>query len=81
METTAKAFPKSVQILTPEALVFLEILEHEFQMQRERSFYAVKHQAFAGAGYFDQVQMTVTDGQVSTTALKGSTEEAQFRSL
>ena len=59
---------------------FVKLQEHEFQMQREQGFRAIKHQAFVGAGYFDQVQVTVTGGDVSTTALKGSTEEAQFQS-
>ncbi len=59
---------------------FVMLQEHEFEMQREQGFRAVKHQAFVGAGYFDQVQITVTGGDVSTTALKGSTEEAQFQS-
>ncbi len=59
---------------------FVKLQEHEFEMQREQGFRAVKHQAFVGAGYFDQVQVTVTGGDVSTTALKGSTEEAQFQS-
>jgi isocitrate lyase len=47
-------------------------------MEKADGFKAVKHQSFVGAGYFDQVQMTVTGGEVSTAALKGSTEEAQF---
>ncbi len=55
----------------------------EFQQQefaREADGYtATKHQREVGAGYFDDVQMTITGGQASTTALKGSTEEAQFR--
>jgi xanthine dehydrogenase accessory factor len=41
-------------------------------------FRAVKHQSFVGAGYFDQVQTTVTGGDVSTSAMKGSTEEHQL---
>ncbi len=59
---------------------FVKLQEHEFQMQRDEGYRAIKHQAFVGAGYFDQVQTTVTGGDVSTTALKGSTEEAQFQS-
>ena len=47
-------------------------------MERSKGFQAIKHQRFVGAGYFDLVQMTVTGGDVSTSALKGSTEEAQF---
>lgn len=31
-----------------------------------------------GAGYFDQIQMSVGEGDASKLALKGSTEEAQF---
>ncbi len=58
---------------------FVRLQEHEFEMQREQGFKAVKHQSFVGAGYFDQVQVTVTGGDVSTTALRGSTEEMQFQ--
>ena len=56
----------------------VRVQEREFEMEKEMGFKAIKHQAFVGAGYFDQVQMTVTGGEVSTAALKGSTEEAQF---
>ena len=59
---------------------FVNVQEHEFKMEREMGFRAVKHQSFVGAGYFDQVQMAVTGGDVSTAALKGSTEEQQFSS-
>jgi isocitrate lyase len=58
---------------------FVQLQEHEFQMQRDQGFRAIKHQSFVGAGYFDQVQVTVTGGDVSTTALRGSTEEVQFQ--
>ena len=51
--------------------------EREFALQ-DRGFTAVKHQAFVGAGYFDDVAQTVASGQCSTTALAGSTEEEQF---
>ena len=57
---------------------FVRVQQREFEMEKEMGFKALKHQAFVGAGYFDQVQMTVTGGEVSTAALKGSTEEAQF---
>lgn len=57
---------------------FVNVQEHEFKMEREMGFRAVKHQSFVGAGYFDQVQMAVTGGDVSTSAMKGSTEEQQF---
>jgi len=51
--------------------------QREFSLQ-EQGFKAVKHQAFVGTGYFDAVQNTVMQGQASTAALKGSTEEEQF---
>ena len=49
-----------------------------FAAMQDAGFTAVKHQSFVGAGYFDEVQLTVTGGAASTTALHGSTEEAQF---
>jgi len=57
---------------------FVSVQEREFEMEKTMGFRAVKHQSFVGAGYFDQVQMTVTGGEVSTAAMKGSTEEQQF---
>ncbi|HYK73707.1 MAG TPA: isocitrate lyase, partial [Pseudoneobacillus sp.] len=41
---------------------------------------ATRHQREVGTGYFDQVSMVISGGTSSTTALKGSTEEAQFTS-
>jgi isocitrate lyase len=55
--------------------------EREFEMQMEDGFRAIKHQSFVGAGYFDEIQMTITGGETSTVALKGSTEEEQFHAL
>lgn len=57
---------------------FVKVQEREFEMEKTMGFRAVKHQAFVGAGYFDAVQTTVNGGEVSTGAIKGSTEEAQF---
>lgn len=57
---------------------YSQLQEKEFEMERTLGFTAVKHQSFVGAGYFDEVQMTVTGGLASTVALHGSTEEAQF---
>lgn len=59
---------------------FSELQQREFALQQE-GFTAVKHQAFVGTGYFDAVQLAVTQGTASTIALKGSTEEAQFNQL
>ncbi len=57
---------------------YSRLQEKEFELERTMNFSAVKHQSFVGAGYFDEVQMTVTGGLASTVALTGSTEEAQF---
>jgi isocitrate lyase len=57
---------------------YSRLQEHEFALEREHAYSAVKHQSFVGAGYFDEVQMTISAGQASTVALKGSTEEQQF---
>ena len=57
---------------------YSRLQEHEFQMERQLGYSAVKHQSFVGAGYYDEVQMVITGGETSTAALKGSTEEEQF---
>jgi isocitrate lyase len=56
---------------------FVELQEAEFAAA-EKGFTAVKHQREVGTGYFDTVTQTIQQGQSSTTALKGSTEEEQF---
>ncbi|MNL34517.1 Isocitrate lyase [compost metagenome] len=53
---------------------YVELQEAEFAAA-SRGYTAVKHQAEVGTGYFDQVLQTVMEGQASTGALKGSTEE------
>jgi isocitrate lyase len=56
---------------------YSELQEREFALQKH-GFKAVKHQGFVGTSYFDAVQNTVTTGKSSTTAMKDSTEVAQF---
>ena len=55
----------------------VELQEAEFEAA-ERGFTAVKHQREVGTGYFDAVTQAIQQGQSSTTALTGSTEEEQF---
>lgn len=57
---------------------YSELQEREFDLEKTHGFRAIKHQSFVGAGYFDELQSTITGGQASTMALKGSTEEEQF---
>ena len=56
---------------------FVELQEAEFAAV-SKGFSAVKHQREVGTGYFDAVSQAITGGNSSITALKGSTEEAQF---
>ncbi|QGZ38669.1 isocitrate lyase [Pseudoduganella flava] len=56
---------------------FVELQEAEFAAA-EKGFTAVKHQREVGTGYFDAVTQTIQQGQSSTTALHGSTEDEQF---
>ena len=52
--------------------------QKEFAHGKEDGYMATTHQKFVGTGYFDRVMNCITQGQASTEALKGSTEEAQF---
>jgi isocitrate lyase len=56
---------------------YVRLQEEEFAMVNQ-GYTAVKHQAEVGAGWFDNLLMTITGGTSSTAALKGSTEEGQF---
>jgi isocitrate lyase len=56
---------------------YSQVQQREFD-QEANGFRAAKHQAFVGTGYFDAVQMTISSGETSTTAMDGSTESDQF---
>lgn len=56
---------------------YSELQQREFASE-QHGYTATRHQREVGTGYFDQVSMVITGGTSSTTALKGSTEEAQF---
>ena len=56
---------------------FVDLQRKEFAAA-EKGFTAVKHQREVGTGYFDAVTQAIQQGQSSTTALKGSTEDEQF---
>ncbi|MCE4370418.1 isocitrate lyase [Xanthomonas hortorum] len=58
---------------------FVELQQAEFAAA-DMGFTAVKHQREVGTGYFDAVTQAIQQGQSSTTALCGSTEEEQFHS-
>ena len=52
--------------------------DNEFELEKF-GYKAVKHQSFVGTGYFDAVAQAISGEEFSTGALKGSTEEKQFR--
>jgi isocitrate lyase len=54
---------------------FVKLQNAEFAAEAN-GYTATKHQTEVGASYFDAVATAV--GSVSTSAVKGSTEEAQF---
>ena len=53
--------------------------QYEFDLEHRLGYKAIKHQSFVGAGYFDEVLMAATSGHSTTGALRGSTEEDQFK--
>lgn len=54
------------------------VQQKEIEMESQWGYKALKHQSFVGAGYYDELLTTITDGRVSTHSLVGSTEEQQF---
>jgi isocitrate lyase len=71
MFTLAKGYKES------QMSAYVALQQAEFASEKD-GYTATKHQREVGAGYFDDVTQTVTGGQSSTTAMKGSTEEQQF---
>ncbi len=56
---------------------YAALQEREFAAEAQ-GYQAAKHQQFVGAGYFDDITTTVTQGRSSVLAMHGSTEEEQF---
>ncbi|ESQ84756.1 isocitrate lyase [Asticcacaulis sp. AC466] len=56
---------------------YSELQQREFANEA-RGYTATRHQREVGTGYFDKIAETITNGQSSTTAMKASTETAQF---
>ncbi|MGQ5701433.1 isocitrate lyase [Sandaracinobacteroides sp. A072] len=57
---------------------YSELQQAEFASEA-RGYTATRHQREVGTGYFDAVAEAISGGQSSTTALKESTEAAQFK--
>jgi isocitrate lyase len=56
---------------------YSRLQQAEFDMESQ-GYTATRHQREVGTGYFDEVSQVISGGASSTTALHGSTEEAQF---
>ena len=56
---------------------YSELQEAEFSAE-VFGYTATRHQREVGTCYFDAVSLTISGGLSSTTAMSGSTEEAQF---
>ncbi|WP_449253722.1 isocitrate lyase [Brevundimonas naejangsanensis] len=56
---------------------YSELQQREFANEAT-GYTATRHQREVGTGYFDDVATVISSGQSSTTALKDSTETAQF---
>ncbi len=56
---------------------YARLQDKEFYREEKYGYEATKHQSFVGTGYFDDVTNVITGG-TETTAMEGSTEEAQF---
>jgi len=59
---------------------YVKLQQEEFAAEKN-GYTATRHQREVGAGYFDDVTQTITGGTSSLSALKGSTEEAQFTTV
>jgi isocitrate lyase len=57
---------------------YSELQQAEFESEAN-GYTATRHQREVGTGYFDLVNLTITGGNASTTALSDSTENAQFQ--
>jgi isocitrate lyase len=57
---------------------YADFQQREFASE-SKGYTATRHQREVGTGYFDEVTKVVGGGESSTTALTGSTEEAQFQ--
>jgi isocitrate lyase len=56
---------------------YSELQDAEFAAEAH-GYTATRHQREVGTGYFDLVNVTISSGGTSTTAMSESTEHAQF---
>jgi hypothetical protein len=75
--TNMSAFKLAHEYAREGMSAYVRLQEDEFANQ-SLGYTAVRHQSEVGTGYFDRVLNTISGGEASTAALKGSTEEQQF---
>jgi isocitrate lyase len=56
---------------------YSELQQAEFAAEKG-GYEAIRHQEFAGTGYFDAINEIASGGATSTLGMTGSTEEQQF---
>jgi isocitrate lyase len=56
---------------------YSELQQAEFAAEKQ-GYEAIKHQEFAGTGYFDLINEIASNGLSSTLGMTGSTESEQF---
>jgi isocitrate lyase len=74
----ASMFELASGYATEGMTAYVRLQEREFELE-PAGYSATRHQQEVGTGYFDRVSEVITGGEGSTLALKGSTEEAQFK--
>lgn len=70
-------FKLAKEFATEGMPAFVRLQREEFEDERE-GYGAIRHQAFVGTTYFDEVASVISSRTASTLAMKGSTEEEQF---
>ncbi len=76
--STCRMFELALGYRDQGMAAYARLQDREFAEQDQHGYAAVKHQAFVGTGYFDEIQKVITGGETSTAALADSTEEHQF---
>jgi isocitrate lyase len=74
----ASMFDLALEYKRTGMLAYSAFQDVEFELESLHGYRALQHQRFVGTGYFDEVQIAVSRGPVSTEALKDSTESEQF---
>ena len=71
-------FKLSKEYVNDGMSAYVRLQEEEFS-DANKGYTFVSHQQEVGTGYFDAVNECIQGGESSTSALKGSTEEDQFK--